>query len=473
MASYVKFLLAAIGLWWLPPAFGVDTNVTPGMMANFKSATSAINSQLVAPALATASAALILQWVATHWKDVFTGDISNTLAKSVGVISWYGFAVFLINHQSEFGSYFDKYTALAGSLSNLNSVQFSPGGLIDNAVGLVKASNVAFSKASDTHWWQVGDNMFAALLLAFANIFTFLSFLVIALSVFVAQLEFWMMFSVAPLAFALIPLAAFRDQGIAPIKGLMSLGLRIVILGVVVSIANKLTNDLINLFNAGLPSGDSIYDPVWYYLAGMAACAMMALSAGKIASSIASGSASFSGSDAIQGGMKMATTAAMGAAAVTGAAALAGKIEKSGAAGAMGHSAGKGMGNLLSGGPSPLGVSPSGSQLGGSLNEGPPPLSGGSSGGPSSGNAPAMSLASGGGGSSGGAPSGDASSAGISGGGAPSGGAALEQKVANMEKSMGKGPSNWDKLKGASRSAAEANAADQHQVGVQINTRGE
>lgn len=368
MLTLGKSLLSVGLFFWLSPAFGADANVTGGVMQNFRSATESINTQLVAPALITATAALTLQWILTYAKEVFNGDLSNTLAKAVGLISWFGFAVLLIKSQTEFGSYFEQYAGLAASLSGLSDVQFSPGHLIDNATMVIAKVNEAFERGANRHFWQVGSNMFAALMLVFANIFTYIAFLVIALSVFVAQLEFWVMFSVAPLAFALIPLSAFRDQGFAPIKGLISLGLRIIILGIITAVVNRLTDTLVTTMNSvDLNGYASAFDPVWHYLAGMAACAMMAITAGKIAAAIASGSASFSGADAIRGGLQMASVAAVGTAAVAGGA-LAAKSAmsavKDGAYGA-GHGVGKMLGEFANRGNTNVMPSPPGGQSAG------------------------------------------------------------------------------------------------------------
>lgn len=343
------------------PAAG---DMTGGVMCQFKAATTKINQQLIQPAIATACAAIMLQWILSYWKDLFKPDLSDMLLKGAGLITWFGATVLLITNTDRMATMFTDYLSLAGSLSSLSSTQFSPGGVIDKTMDAIGATNKAFNGASPGGLLDVGANMFAALMLMFANVFTFAAGLVVALSLFVAILEFWIMFSVAPLAFGLIPLSAFRDQGFAPIKGVISLGLRVLILGVVVSVFSSLTDIVIQAMNSrnGVGDAGALMGAVWYYLAGMAGCAMMALSAGKIASAIASGSASFSGSDAIRGGMQLATTAAAGAGAIVAGKALLGTAggAAANAVGDAGKSAGKSMENMLGGGTG-LGVSPSSS----------------------------------------------------------------------------------------------------------------
>lgn len=492
-------------------AWAVESQL-PGMMTNFQSSATQINTKLFAPALITASAALSLQWIATHWKEIFSGDISSMFAKTVGVISWFGFSVFLLNNSSLLSDMFSGYLNFAGVLSGIGVDGFSPGNIISNGILIIGKTNDAFSVAADSSWWEMGDNMVAALMLSFANIFTFIAFLMISLSVFVAQMEFWVLFSVAPLAFALIPLSAFRDQGIAPIKGLISLGLRLIILGVIVSVTKTMTTTLVSQLEAGLPKGTAMYEPIWYYLAGMAGCAMMAMSAGKIASSIASGSASFSGTDAIKGGMQMATTAAAGAAVATAGVAAVGAATNAASKGAIGAASGAGRAVGAMSARGNLGISPAGGG-GAPVIGGPLPTASGASGqalnsksaGPSSGaSAPSTSgdasTAGIGGGDSGSnnkgatpaASSGEGSSA-TSASPASSGGAQSAKVSGSSDsaapgnastagigggnptapKEPSNGPSGMSKMGDAIHRAAESNAQDNQAVAVTINTRGD
>lgn len=494
MKPYVKSA-AALLLYCCATSVFAETEVTKGVMDQFKGAALQIHDDLVNPALKTACAAVLLQWIFTYWKELFNADLSNSLAKAVGLITWFGATVLMINNADLLTNAFDGYLALAGSLSNISGNDFTPGALIVKGIDMIDATNQAFKVATGDHWWQFMENIGGALMLVFANIFTFLAFLVIALSLFVAQLEFWIMFAVAPLAFALIPLSAFRDQGFAPVKGVISLGLRILILGLVVAVTNSLTTTVVDLFtNPGLPAGEGVFTPIWYYLAGMAGCAMMSLSAGKIASSIASGSASFSGADAIKGGMQMAAVAGAGALAAGGLMSMAGRAGQSalGAAPGAGRALGKAMSaaeNFMSGGK--MGVSPAGgggasgggsesassgesapgSNFGGPVNQERPSFDSGSASGGGGDSSGSSSSASSGGAdsaapsSSAGTalPAGNASSAGIGGGGA---GMSNDQLLKALKPQA---PSALQKMGSASKTAGDHLSQDAHAVGVQIH----
>lgn len=358
-----------------------------GLRANIQTASTSINANLVNVAIKTAAAALALQWILTHWKELFSGELSSILAKSVGMISWFGITYWLLDNQDKFKDFFLGYLTLGGSISG-NPVGFDPAMIVGQGIEVI----INLDRSMDTligatPWYSVITLLPEMFTMLFAMIFIFIAYLVVALNVFIALIEFWLLFAVAPLAFALIPLSAFRDQGFAPIKGAISLGLRLVILAMIIAIMQNMSASIIAELQrragsdgAAIATTAGIFTHVWDFMAGMAACAMMSLMAGKIASSIASGSASFSGADAVRGAMNMGTMAAAGTAAVAGTAAAGGVAAGSmrGAmSGMMGGSAGRGDVGIApsSGGSSGSGpVSPGGSSgLGGKIGDPPPP----------------------------------------------------------------------------------------------------
>lgn len=327
---------------------------TPDTMCAIQMAAKKINNDLFQAAVLLAAAALMLQWTLAHSKELLAGETTSLLAKLVGVISWFGITLWLLDSDGGmkwFSNSIDQYLAMAGTLAGVPAASFNPGAILLNGITVMGQINWAFIKSFGILTIFTGfDNL---IMLTVAQIFMFLSYLVVALCVFVARLEFWIIFAVAPLAFGLIPLAAFRDQGIAPIKGLMSLGLRIIILGMVVGVLKTLSQIMISQMENPLPNDPTFMGGVFFFLGGTMACAVMAFAAGKIASSIASGSASFSGSDAIKGAMQMAAVAAP----VAAAAGIAASLAKGGVGAAAG--AVKGAAQAFSG-RNNLGVSPGG-----------------------------------------------------------------------------------------------------------------
>jgi type IV secretion system protein TrbL len=250
-----------------------------------------------------------------------------------------------------------------------------------------------------------------------------------------------------------------------------------VILGIVVSVAKLLSQTVLTfLAETGFQHGDMVFEKLVEYYVSIFGCAVMAVYSGKLASSIASGNASFSGGDAIRGGMAAAAAVGVGAAAFKPASAAG--IE-------VASAAGKGVNALKSafGGGAPS--APSGPAAGAMAGFGGPPMSKppslenrlASTGGASSTASGSQGAGSGlDGASANGAdkqsaasqksPAGKGETAGVEGTTTPE-----EKRHQQMMESLRRQmqPSAAEQI----GRAAELAGQDQQQVGVQINTRGE
>lgn len=537
-----KLLLATLALTAAGAAFGVtpppsELTTMPAVVGTLESSARSINGQLVGYAIKTLSAALILQWLFTYWKEIISGDMTSMLAKCVGIIMWGGVGYFALDNQEILINMFQGYINLSKTLTG---VQFDPGLIWDNGVDL--QANLAFgfySRPGSDSFIGVVKNVIPGLVILLACLAILISYGVIALSVFVAIAEGWMMIAVAPIAIGMIGLAAFRDQGMAPLKGIISLGLRIIILSVIIKILGNVQQSALDVFTK-LPEVDPS-TKVWYVLGGVFACAFFALNAGKLASSIASGSASFSGSDAIRGGMQAAQTVATvatagaaigaagiqaaskgGASAASAAKAFAGRGDLNMSRGATGSGTPAVGGPLLSssggGGQTPMGgplpsssgreqalhsktgapasggdSNQSASAEGGGVGGASGDTAGGGASSPSSGGGgsesssgasapPASSATAGGGmgasGKAGGntaAPSapGDASTAGIGGASGGSGNLAKDIAAEMAKMQPNNKPSHAQRLGDAARQAGDMASQDNHSVSISMNTRGE
>jgi type IV secretion system protein TrbL len=497
---------AAFGVAPPPPSPGTLT----GVMGTVEETARSVNAQLVGFCIKTLSAGLILQWGFTYWRELFSGELTTMLAKAAGIVMWGAMGFYALNNQDILIDMFNGYLSLSKTLSG---VQFDPGVIWENGVDLQSNLAVGFyTRPGSDNFLGVVQNIVPGLVILTACIAILIAYGFVALSVFVAIAESWMMIAVAPIAIALVGLTAFRDQGMAPLKSIISLGLRIIILGVIIKILGNVQGTAVTVF-ANLPA-EQPTNPVWYTLGGVFACAFFALNAGKLASGIASGSANFSGGDAIKGAQQMTQTTAAVAGAAAGIALAGAKGAASGArgVGAVGRAGASAAGKALEAfsGRNNLGMSNAGGGMQGSIPgigggfpkdtglggnkahgealwsklPGPPSdagsagASGGNDAGPSSGaeasrggasasptggmNAP-VSAASG---DASTAASGDASTAGI-GGGKNNGGDSNEQQ---------KKPTAMDHLKNAGRAGSaglDGLSNDNHSVSISLNTRGE
>jgi type IV secretion system protein TrbL len=354
---------AAFGVAPPPPSPGTLT----GVMGTVEETARSVNAQLVGFCIKTLSAGLILQWGFTYWRELFSGELTTMLAKAAGIVMWGAMGFYALNNQDILIDMFNGYLSLSKTLSG---VQFDPGVIWENGVDLQSNLAVGFyTRPGSDNFLGVVQNIVPGLVILTACIAILIAYGFVALSVFVAIAESWMMIAVAPIAIALVGLTAFRDQGMAPLKSIISLGLRIIILGVIIKILGNVQGTAVTVF-ANLPA-EQPTNPVWYTLGGVFACAFFALNAGKLASGIASGSANFSGGDAIKGAQQMTQTTAAVAGAAAGIALAGAKGAASGArgVGAVGRAGASAAGKALEAfsGRNNLGMSNAGGGMQGSI----------------------------------------------------------------------------------------------------------
>lgn len=372
MKLFFMLLVGTFSVVFATSAIADSGTLTP-VMESLVTAAGDTNAKLVSYGLKILASALVLQWVITHWKDIFNGELSSILAKSVGIITWGGISFYMLDHLLLFKDAFLQYTLLSKDISG---VQFDAGSVWSNGVALQNNLVASFNKYTGSeNFLSALTNIFPAMMLVIVCMLILLCYGFIAFAIFMCTAEFYFMFAVLPIIVPLISLQAFRDQGMAPIKGVIALGLRIIILGLIVKILGNVQTNAVSAF-ATMDKWHS-FDIIFTALGGVFACAVATLSAGKIASSIASGSASFSGADAIKGGMQLATTAAVGAAAVTGGAAAIVSAGNAASKGAIGAASGAGKIAGAISGRNNLGVSPGGGAPGVGAPGGGAPVVGG------------------------------------------------------------------------------------------------
>lgn len=338
----MRAFIAGAGLLLLcSAATAAPSSTMQAVLETIKSTSSSANAELTTTAIRTLSAALLIQWVLTHWRELFSGELTSLLPKAIGAMMWGAVAFWAIGNQAILSGMFDGYLKLATGISGVN---FNPSAIWSNGVNLQNNLVAGFntSTGADSFLGAI-QNFIPALWIMIACLVTLISYGFVAFTVFMAVSEFWLMFAVTPIAIAMLGIVAFRDQGMAPLKGVISLGLRIIILGLILKVLGNVQETATAAF-AALPDEDPM-ETIWYTLGGVFACAVMALNAGKIASGIASGSSNFSGGDGVRGAMQVAAVAApvaapvaaIGAAAAGGLAAAAGGITTAakGASGAV------------------------------------------------------------------------------------------------------------------------------------------
>ena len=182
----------------------------------------------------------IIQFAIRNHKAAFTiDDPKQLLAKLVFPIIWLGFLFYLINNSypvlnAIFSSFLQLGKIAAGG------VDLQPGNIMWNGIALqnnmVKAYNDA-TGASDG-LMNAFKYFFPSMMLSVACLLILLSFFLIALATAIATLEFYLILAAAPIAFAMGGLDALKQSSIAPLQTMLSIGYRLIILGVIVGVMN-------------------------------------------------------------------------------------------------------------------------------------------------------------------------------------------------------------------------------------------
>jgi type IV secretion system protein TrbL len=178
-------------------------------------------SKLMPMAMAWVGGFLFLQFFMTQLKLLMSGgDIAAVLGKLIGNVFWAGFCVYVVSNGPDFINSVGQ-----GILSNFGS---------GVGVGAILASTTTLTVAVVSGMAIVSPlNSAVAQLLLVIAISIFFSGVYLAIKIFMLQLELGLIVMLAPLSFSFLGMDALRDQGIAPLKSLISLGYRIILIGII------------------------------------------------------------------------------------------------------------------------------------------------------------------------------------------------------------------------------------------------
>ena len=278
----------------------------------------AATNQIGPMALGWFGALVSLQFIITNFGSLKSGgDIQEIFAKVVGLLLSIGISLLLITKGPDFidsvgNSIFSK------ALANIPSA----GAIITATLGICTTLVAAI--------FTIGIvNTAVAMLLVNVVLVVFGIGMYMAMKVFMLYLELGMVVLLSPLSFSLLGLSALRDQGIAPLKSLISLIYRAVVLGViysafaeVVNVAGKQLADINWVNPIAWPGAVHI---ILAMLCAYPVIAYLAYKSDSIASSLAGGSTNMGAGDVASAA---AAGAAAGATVMTGSSSAANAITK-------------------------------------------------------------------------------------------------------------------------------------------------
>ncbi|WP_082818902.1 hypothetical protein [Cupriavidus nantongensis] len=303
-------------------AIGADTVL--GMIQ--QAMVPAVN-KLTAQAISWLGVFATLQFFITNYNLLKSdGDIQSVLAKVFGAVAWVGICIYIINNGPQF------IQAVGNQMMGLLGVDLpSPGSIITKTVGVAAAmSAIALGVGSIPFAGTTAGQLLLYITLGLLAVGLFFAF-----KIFMLQLELGLIVMLSPLSFAFLGLNTLKDQGIAPFKALLSLTYRIILLTVILTAYNQisdLVSNTVSGFSVDTFRGSGLGEVANVLLTALGAYVLLAYLTYKsdaVAASLASGSTSMGTGDVAQAA---AAGAAVGAAIATGgasAATAAGKVPQS------------------------------------------------------------------------------------------------------------------------------------------------
>lgn len=314
------------GLLFVISATAMAQATSDGVVDQVKQALSASAVNLIQPkVMGWLAGFLTLQFVLTNFRQLIRGaDLQEVMAKTVGALFSAGLCITAVTYGPEYidgvgNNLLSHFLASVPSASSVLTATISLCTTILAAAGIVSAVNNALASVLTTIFWVVlGGGIY------------------LACKVFMFYLELGMIVLVSPISFALLGLDTFRDQGLAPIKSLVSLVYRAVLFGVVFGaftyVADSTAEAVQGIIWADPTSIVTNIKTLASSLIAYPILLFLTFKSDSIAATLASGSAGLSNGDVGQAVAAGAAAGAAVAAAGSATAAGAGKVPQSMAA---------------------------------------------------------------------------------------------------------------------------------------------
>lgn len=264
-------------------------------------------SQILPMAVGWLGAFMALQFVLTNYALLKSGaELEAVFGKLIASLVWFGFCIYLLNEGPAF------IESVGGRILNQFGAKIpSPGEIIASTLAIAALLIAAIAAVGTS---IVGSgNSSLAMLLVYILLTVVAIGLYMAIKILMLQIELALIIALAPLSFSLLGLNALRDQGIAPLKSLIALVYRIILMGILCTAFTEVANigySTISSF-AGAWSVEAFGKAVKAVLASLCAYPIIAFLVYKsdtIAATLAGGGSSLGTAD-------VASAAAAGAAA--------------------------------------------------------------------------------------------------------------------------------------------------------------
>lgn len=270
---------------------------------------------------------MILQFTWTNWHLLMNdADITKVIAKFAGSIFWFCICIYIFHNGSDFLK--NVSNGIMNLATGATGVEFDP--IQPISTGIDVASQL-LETLDGTQSILESFNIFPAIMMGLVSVVILAVSAVLAFKILMVFIETKMVIALSPLSFALLGLNAFRDQGLAPFKYLVSMGIRMFLYGAVLAAMGIFSSTIIEAFKA-LPaaSDPSVWPPIWAAAMGYLLLGAVAWRVDSIAVMLASGSSQMSTGDAAAVGAAAGAAAGVAVGAATGGASTVAGAAKSG-----------------------------------------------------------------------------------------------------------------------------------------------
>lgn len=301
MNNFFRKFFTVLALLAISSAAFAQDGAIPILQKGLSQSLDKVFAQLQSVAVTWLGLFILVQFVLTNIQLIIREadiDIGKVFSKLMGSLFWFGICIYIFNNGSDFiknvGSYIVKQA------TGTTGVSFDPVEPIHKGIEITSTLLATVDKTQSV---LQSLNPFPAIMMGIISIVILAVAALLAFKILMVFIETKMIIALSPLSFSLLGLNAFRDQGLAPLKYLVSMAIRMFLYGAVLAAMGVFSEALIAQFKS-LPGSNSpsIWPPIWAAAMGFAALGAVALRVDSIAAVLASGSSQISTGDAIAGG---------------------------------------------------------------------------------------------------------------------------------------------------------------------------
>lgn len=292
MKNYFKLLLVIL-LAASAPAFAVvQASATALVQSSLTTAATAVFNDLQSWAIGLLGALLLLQLTFTNIKHLFEhSEMPAVLGKLSAGLAWGGISLYIFANGA--GIITGVSNFLLTKASGLTGgTPLDPSYPVDLGINMASELLGALDKSQS---FLDKLNPFPAMMMGIASVVILVVCAVIGYKIFMLYIETKIVIALSPLSFALLGLDAFREQGFAPLKYLVSLAYRLLILAAILAAMTSVSQVIVASFKT-LPAvtDPNVWPPIFAAVIGMGMLGAFAYRSDSIAAMLSSGTSNMS-----------------------------------------------------------------------------------------------------------------------------------------------------------------------------------